>query len=80
MSRARIVQVLNEALRLDPDGVGELLRLSVHTTEAMGDHPTIVSNPTEQELTVLGLIQGLIEDPRDILEPVREDGVLKGFR
>jgi hypothetical protein len=78
--RARIIQVLNEALKLDPDGIQELLQLRVKTTSFMSTHPTIVTDPEENEISVLGLIQGLISDPRALLRPVCEDGVLKGFR
>jgi hypothetical protein len=60
----KALQVLNEALQLDPEAVTRLVNLRVECNPGLAAHPTIQVGAYEgiAKIGVLGLINGVIGD------------------
>ena len=56
----QIVDLLNEALKLDPDAIQKLIEIRVSCNKSLADHPTIrVRNDDGDKVGLLGILNGL---------------------
>lgn len=60
-----IVDLLNEAARLDPEAMIELIQARVECNAALGEHPTIQTGRQEYgargyEVGILGILNGIL--------------------
>lgn len=69
MITRQISDLLNDAMRCDPEAVRALIRHRVPCNESLADHPRIIATANEGEVTVniIGLLNGLVDDYRDRL-------------
>lgn len=58
LTPSRVCELLNEALRLDPDAIDALFRHRVPCNESLAAHPSIQVT-TEPTVGLLGLLNGL---------------------
>jgi hypothetical protein len=79
----KAVEVLNEALSLDPAAVNSLMNSKVRCNDALADHPTIVVNDQSgvTRVGLLGVINGIVARQTDeVIEACIDDGKVIGFR
>lgn len=85
----KAVEVLNEAFQADPGAIERLLAARVSCNELLADHPTIQVRAYDEEgnkipptLGLLGIINGLSEDPNIVIAAVYDGPAnqnLQGF-
>lgn len=76
MTAQQIVDLLNDALRCDPDGVHELMEKRAACSEALVNHPTIICCRADESadgspyFRVLGLLNGIAAIDGELIEAV----------
>lgn len=66
----KVVALLNQAFRLDPEAIAGLVKISINCNQKLADHDTIICQvvgPDEDlySLSVLGLLNGLAKGQGD---------------
>ena len=56
-----VISTLNEALEADPSAIRALLAVRVNCNSKLADHPTIVVGNEPPTVSVLGLLNGIVE-------------------
>lgn len=81
-STQAIVDLLNEAIRLDKAAIPVLMFHRVAVNAGITNHPTIVCAPRGNSSTLcpLGLLNGIASLDGDIIEAIFENDKLTGFR
>lgn len=85
MTSDQIVDLLNEALALDPAAIDSLLCTSIPANKGLMEHKTIQvltknKNNDFPVLRVLGLINGIAGIDGDIIEAIYENNCLVRFQ
>lgn len=81
-SAQAIVDLLNEALRLDKSAISVLMFNRVVVNSGITNHPTIVCAPRGNSSTLcpLGLLNGIVSLDGEIIEAIYQDDKITGFR